>query len=93
MSNTINDTPPGYAIHGNDASEISECADNVLAIDKFYQTLILTLVGTLQDPPTDKLAARWIIEDAKKVQDVGDIVTGRFKSLRLINGYRCTLPT
>ena len=93
MSNTIHDNPPGYAIRENDASRISQCADDALALDNLYQTLILTLLGVLRDPPTEKIAAGWVIEDATHIQAVGDIVAAHFESLRLINGYRCTLPT
>ena len=85
MSNTINYPPPSYAFRENDAAaRISQCADNVLALDKLYQDLTLAVLHAVQDPPTEKMV--------KDIQQVGDI-TSHFPSFELINAYRCTLTT
>ena len=85
MSNTINDPPPSYAIRENDEARISQCADNVLALDKLYQDLTLAVLRAVQDPTAEKLA--------KDVQRVGQIITVHFPSLKLINAGFLWLPS
>ena len=86
MSNTVNDPPPSYATRENDAARISQCADNVLALDKLYQDLTLAVLRAVKDPAAEKLA--------KDVQEVGEIITFLFPSFKLlINAGVLWLPS
>jgi len=46
----------------------------MLALEKLFRTLTVTLKNALLNSPTEKVAAAKIIKEATNIEDVGDII-------------------
>lgn len=85
MSDYLDNPPPRYTIRENDAAQVSQCTTFMLALDKLFHTLTMTVKDALLNSSTEKVASDKIIKTAKHLEEASDILIHSIVSIELID--------